>query len=270
MMRAIQLAVACVAVLVATAGQAEAGIILMSTNGASSFNNTRASNLGHTVSTNSIAGIVGTPSSTLSGFDVVWINPDVNDYNSLRTGVASGGALEQFVSGGGVLVLNVAGNSGNQNDIAPGGVDYSRATTHNAEAFSSPTHPYLTGVGYGGSVLTPSNFVGWGSTDHGTLFNLLAGTTTVLSNTDGPSFVEYQYGNGSVLLNTLTYGWGTNGARGPALDNLINYSVFVSQQNSVSPVPEPSSLALFGIGACVAGLGAARRLRREKHRQATA
>ncbi|MFN7681135.1 MAG: PEP-CTERM sorting domain-containing protein, partial [Planctomyces sp.] len=35
-------------------------------------------------------------------------------------------------------------------------------------------------------------------------------------------------------------------------------------------VPEPSSLALFGIGACIAGFGAARRLRREKQQEATA
>jgi hypothetical protein len=32
-------------------------------------------------------------------------------------------------------------------------------------------------------------------------------------------------------------------------------------------VPEPSSLALFGIGACVAGIGACRRRRREKQQQ---
>jgi PEP-CTERM motif len=33
---------------------------------------------------------------------------------------------------------------------------------------------------------------------------------------------------------------------------------------SAAAVPEPTSLAIFGIGACVAGLGAARRRRREK------
>jgi hypothetical protein len=37
----------------------------------------------------------------------------------------------------------------------------------------------------------------------------------------------------------------------------------------LSTVPEPTSLAIFGIGACVAGLGAARRLRREKQKVAT-
>ena len=42
------------------------------------------------------------------------------------------------------------------------------------------------------------------------------------------------------------------------------------QANSVSPVPEPSSLALFGIGACVAAGGAALRRRREESQEATA
>ena len=39
---------------------------------------------------------------------------------------------------------------------------------------------------------------------------------------------------------------------------------------SVSAVPEPSSLALFGIGACATGLGAARRRRREKQQNVAA
>jgi len=39
---------------------------------------------------------------------------------------------------------------------------------------------------------------------------------------------------------------------------------------SVASVPEPSSLALFGIGGCVACVGAARRRRREKNQEATA
>jgi len=38
---------------------------------------------------------------------------------------------------------------------------------------------------------------------------------------------------------------------------------------SVAAVPEPTSLALCGIAACVAGVGAARRRRREKNQTAT-
>lgn len=51
--------------------------------------------------------------------------------------------------------------------------------------------------------------------------------------------------------------------RGWGLDNL-------SFQSNAAAVPEPSSLALFGIGACVAGVGAARRRRGEKKQEATA
>ena len=39
---------------------------------------------------------------------------------------------------------------------------------------------------------------------------------------------------------------------------------------SVAAVPEPSSLAIFGIGAYVAGIGAARRRQREKQQETTA
>ena len=42
------------------------------------------------------------------------------------------------------------------------------------------------------------------------------------------------------------------------------------QANSIAPVPEPASLAVFGIGACIAGFGAARRRRSEKLQAATA
>ena len=261
------LGLAMVVGIMTQARQTHAGLILMSSDGVSSFNIGRAGTLGHTVSSNSIAGIVGTPVSTLSGYDVVWINPGFTNYGALRAGVGAGGNLNQYVLGGGVLVLNVAGNSGSQADIAPGGVDYSRATLHESETFTAPAHPYLTGVGYAGSPLATSDFVNWFYTDHGTLQNLVSGTTTVLSNAHGPSFVEYSFGNGTVILNTLTYGWGSNGARLQPLNNLINYSVFASQQNAV---PEPSSLAIFGIGACVAGIGMMRRRRTRKRNSGSA
>ena len=44
--------------------------------------------------------------------------------------------------------------------------------------------------------------------------------------------------------------------------------LILGQANLVA-VPEPTSLALFGIGACVAGVGAARRQRRDKKLAAT-
>ncbi|MFN6140634.1 MAG: PEP-CTERM sorting domain-containing protein [Planctomycetota bacterium] len=40
--------------------------------------------------------------------------------------------------------------------------------------------------------------------------------------------------------------------------------------NPSSPVPEPSTLAVFGIGVCAAGIRSARRRRREKQQETTA
>jgi len=45
---------------------------------------------------------------------------------------------------------------------------------------------------------------------------------------------------------------------------------FTFSEQSVAAVPEPSSLAIFGICACVAGVGSARRRRREKQQEVTA
>ena len=95
----------------------------------------------------------------------------------------------------------------------------------------------------GGTLLVAADFLNWGATDYGVLTGLVPGATTILSNSDGASFVEFLWGSGTVLVNTLSYGWGTNGATLAPLDNLINYA----SSTSVS-VPEPSTLALFGIG----------------------
>lgn len=249
-------------VLIMPAAPAQAQLFLMSTDNQSASNNNRASVLGFTVTQNSIANIVATPVATLSTFDVIWINPGFGSYTNLIAGVAPGGSLEQYVAGGGTLVLNIAGNNGNQTDIAPGGVDYDRSSTHNAEAFTTPLHPYLTGVGYGGAALTPADFNSWSSTDHGQLFGLLPGTA-VLNNTDGVSFVEYNFGSGVVLLNTLTYGWGSGGAVGAPRDNLLRYSAFVTPSASAA-APEPATLALLAMGLLPVAGAVIRRRRSSK------
>jgi hypothetical protein len=251
--------------------EAQAGLFLMSTDGFSATNHSRAVALGHSATTASLASIVGTPAGALGGYDVIFVSPGYlsSSYSTLQAGVAAGGALEQYVDGGGVLVLNVAGNAGNFADIAPGGVDFisylDGSATHSSETLASPLHAYLTGAGYGGPALTTADFNNWNSTDHGHLSGPVSGATTVLSNAHGASFIEYQFGSGRVIVTTLTYGWGGGGGRGAPLNNLLGYANLVSSQvPPVTPLPEPSSLVIFGLGSLLA-VGAARYRRKQAH-----
>ncbi|MEZ6132353.1 MAG: PEP-CTERM sorting domain-containing protein [Planctomycetaceae bacterium] len=191
----------------------------------------------------------------LSDYDVVWVNPGLtsSNFTTLQGGVAALGSLEQYAFGGGVLVLNVASsptNLGLVSNVGPGGVDYNSGGIDNSETFASPSHPYLTGAGFGGASLIPGNFNNWSATDHGWFENLVSGTTTILQNTSSgtpPTFVEYGYGSGTVILNSLTFGYGSLGATADPLNNLINYSVFASQD--AASVPEPSTFAILCVGA---------------------
>ncbi|RJP37716.1 MAG: hypothetical protein C4547_05320 [Phycisphaerales bacterium] len=200
--------------------------VLMSTN-QSTINNPRAQSFGYDVTARSITDIVA--SQDLAGFDFVWINPNVSagDAAQLRAGSAEGGSLDLYAKGGGVLVINIAGNAGDQADIAPGGTDYIRRITHQAEQFTTPDHPYLTGEGYNGAALTVEEFNNWNSTDHGWLEGL-PDAVTVLSNPDGPSWAQYDWGSGTVIVTTLTYGWGGGGGRLNPLDNHLKHSAFVA------------------------------------------
>jgi len=227
-----------------------AGSLLMSTDGTSSNNIDKARTLGHTVTTDTLANIILKSAPTLIAYNAVWINPSLSSsgYTTLRTGVQNGGALEQYARNGGTLIICVAGNNGNQSDIAPGGVDYDRSTTHESEVFSSPAHPYLTGAGYNGYKLTVSDFNTWSSTDHGQLQNLVAGSIVVLTNSNGPSWVEYGWGSGRVILNTLTYGWGSNGAKGNPQNNLINYACVPNIHDDLEITPWEGFLPAGHIG----------------------
>ena len=81
----------------------------------------------------------------------------------------------------------------------------------------------------------------------------------------------------SVFASSATnfFGWvSTDGTQISSL-SVVPSAVFATAndlilgQANVSAVPEPTSLALFGIGACIAGVGAARRQRRDKKLAAT-
>jgi hypothetical protein len=90
---------------------------------------------------------------------------------------------------------------------------------------------YIAGIPFGGEALGPDDFNGWGPTDLGFLTGLPDDPTTtiVLSNSDGPSWAEYQYGAGRVIVTTLTYCWDTEPkSKLAAARNLLRYSRFYS------------------------------------------
>lgn len=222
-----------------------AGTFLMTNDSGSSvsgvsFNNTVANEY-HSVTADSLANIVAMSASNLSAYDVVWINPPIMGagtyYDSLSAGISIGASLEQYAANGGTLVICVAGNEGSRNNIAPGGVDYDRTTTHNTETFTTPVHPYITGAGFGGATLVESEFNNWGATDHGWLTSLPTGVTTILSNTDGPSLVHYPWMCGHVIVTTLIYGWENAPApeSGPAAQNLIHYAYYLEPMPLIGP-----------------------------------
>jgi len=174
-----------------------------------------------------------------SKYQVIYVAPELgtDDYATLRNMSAAGGVIEQFVSLGGVAVLNVAGNFGDQASVAPDEVGFSAASTHDSESILLPDHAYFTGVGFGGDALTTSDFATWHSTDLGTLSNLPGDATILLSNSDGPSLAEYRHGDGRVIISSLTYCWDSEpNSQLAAASNLLLYSRFY-QGAAFTPAP---------------------------------
>ncbi len=226
---------------------AHAGTFLMSSDGSTTHNVSRATTLGHTVTTRSIAAM-GT-SLDLADFDVIWINPNINlsSQGALQSACISGtGKLDQYVTGGGTLVVNIGTNvASGFADIAPGGPNYTPSgSVSDLEFFPNACHAYLTGVGSGGAVLTTADFAGWGTTDRGRVFELPPGATTVTTNASGVTFAVYSHGSGTVILTTIMFGaLGAGPSQGVPTDNLIRYAY----ASSLASVPNDVDTDLDGV-----------------------
>ena len=177
----------------------------------------------------------GSDAATLHNqFLSVYVAPGLSDadYAQLQNMSQPGGFLERFVFLGGLAVINVAGGGSIRTDIAPGGVNLTQASTAaNGATILNVLHPYITGEGYGGEPLSASSFTQWGPTSRGFLNGLPAGATSVLRSDTGqlPTWIEYNYGAGKVIVTTLTYcTTGQNASMGRALDNLLKYGRFYS------------------------------------------
>lgn len=221
MMRAIQMAVACVAVLVATAGQVHASLIV------------------------NVVGLSGSGQTTwtLSG------SSTVNQSGTIRTSSGSSNfslddTFEPDSPFSGNWLLGALHNT----NVAVTGTP----TIEIGAESQTITHIFLdqdpTRDDFGirtASLLSysPGETTSWSGafTTNLDIDNFQIGTFKLVgSQTNGGGFLFAQPGDVE-----LTF-------------------------SQTSAVPEPSSLAVFGIGACVAGVGAARRRRREKQQGATA
>ena len=177
----------------------------------------------HTYDLVSEAEYAALSTEEMGRYRVVYLEPEWGDYGNLNQI-----NLSAYVQAGGVAVINIAGNIGSVNDIDPAATDYDRSRVHEHESILLPSHPYITGQPYGGSLLATGDFDRWSCTDHGWLTGYPASSQVVLRNTDGVSWLQYPYGSGQVIVTTLTYGWGSRGAHGSPLENLIEYALLLS------------------------------------------
>lgn len=156
----------------------------------------------------------------------VYVAQDMSasEYVQLRTMAKPGGFMDVFAATGGVVVLNIAGRTGEQLEVAPGGVGFTPTTPREQQIIEMPDHPFFLGDGFAGRRLTTSDFDSWGSTSYGVLVGLPESATLLLSSVDGPTMAEYVHGEGRIIVSTLGFCWENHPrSDGPAMENLLRY-----------------------------------------------
>ncbi len=184
---------------------------------------------GYVTHTTSESAFASMTISQLTANKVIYFEPSWSSYGNLTANMTN---LASYVNQGGVAVINIAGNIGDGTNIDPLGTDYSRTFAHESETINLPSQSYITGTPYGGTALNTSMFNSWSSTDHGTLYSYPASAEVVLSNAHGASWIKYRYGNGYVILTTLTYRWGNS--PNATCDNLTKYAMYLANNAGAS------------------------------------
>lgn len=276
-MRAIQLAVACVALLVASAGQVQAGLITF----VKSVNNPEWGQNGNQYQMDNIFGTGGWTDARIETVNTTSLFSSATDFIFLEIGntgwnegvsfiQSNQTAMENWVASGGRLLINGANNEGPIPANLGFGVTAINSSGSDASVASNPLHPIFLG---------PATPVGTSWDGSSFRHQALSGSLTSIIEDSAGNIVlgERSFGAGNVVFGTLTLPFFSNNGVGhpswnprPEVVNLHENIIRYAAATEVSAVPEPSSLALLGIGACVAGVGAACRRRREKQQEATA
>ncbi len=177
------------------------------------------------------------PVEILADFSVVYVAPGLSegDYGFLREITRPNGFLERFAFFGGVAVIHLSGDGVFEDALAPfpgvgAGIGYRGTASHNRERIALSSHPFVTGIGYGGKPLAAADFDQWGNTDDGFingLENLPEPASIVLRNDIGASWAEYEYGAGRVIVTTVNFCMpGSPASMAQPLENLIRYAPF--------------------------------------------
>lgn len=171
-------------------------------------------------------------------YSVLYVAPRLSesDYGFLREISRPNAFLERFVDRGGVAVIHLTGDGVFEDALAPfpggslAGIGYRGTASHDRERITLSTHPFASGVGYGGRRLAAADFDDWENTDDGFisgLENLPEAPLVVLRNDIGASWAEYEYGAGRVIVTTVNFCIpGSPATMGPPLENLIRYAPF--------------------------------------------
>ncbi|QEG40974.1 PEP-CTERM sorting domain-containing protein [Roseimaritima ulvae] len=242
MMRAIQLAVTCVAGLLATAEQVQAGLITITDYSISDAARSGFGDWSHLYG----GSIVETGNFTIS--------VSALSYPFTRADYSGGsGTLNDGLEGADRFSTQLFANNTDANPII----------TLNLNGFFNISD--ITLLTFDSSNTIPGRI---------SAFDVTIGANTVNFATSEPTtddeFVSLigspldGIPTNQIILSNFSHDGGNS------LVEMFAIGEIRVQGSEVNAVPEPTSLALFGIGTCVAGLGASRRRRHEKQQQAMA
>jgi hypothetical protein len=202
-----------------------------------------------TYETPAVAG-ARTLADLYASFDAIYIGVYGSLSDATLQASVNGGAMEQFVANGGVMLLNLAHNDAVTVNGPGGSIMHEwnggDGAVDDAPTITDTNHEYIRGTfSSSPTVLTDADFANWGSTVHGQVSpppgfteaggaNL--GTSPVsssyneilLSSMSGTSgvthaMIEYVLDKGYVMMDGMTYDWGTRPPDQYVLNQQLDY-----------------------------------------------